>query len=75
MKIKEIRTSRGLSQSKLAELSGVNLRTLQQYEAGSRDINGVKLSSLLDLCLALDCDLTDILTDQELITKLERFRS
>lgn len=75
MKIKEIRTSRGLSQSKLAEASGVNLRTLQQYEAGTRDINGVKLSSLLDLCLALDCDLTDILTDQELIAKLERFRS
>ena len=75
MKLKEIRTNRGLSQSKFAELSGINLRTLQQYEQGSRNINGASLESLLNMCLALDCDLTDILTDAELIAKLQRFRT
>lgn len=68
--LKDIRLSRGLSQSQLAEKSGVNLRTLQQYEQGSRDINGASLSSLADLCIALNCNLPDILTDEELIKKL-----
>lgn len=70
MKLKEIRTKNGLSQSQLAKKSGVNLRTLQQYEQGSRDINGASLKSLLDLCIALDCKLPDILTDKDLIEKL-----
>lgn len=70
--LKEIRTSKGLSQSKLAERSGVNLRTLQQYEQGTRDINGASLASLTDLCIALECGLTEILTDQELIKKLNK---
>ncbi|MBQ1628436.1 MAG: helix-turn-helix transcriptional regulator, partial [Treponema sp.] len=31
--------SAGLTQKELSELSGVNLRTLQQYETGAKDIN------------------------------------
>lgn len=73
MKIKEVRKSKGLSQSKLAEKSGINIRTLQQYEIGGRDINGAKLSSLLDLCIVLECRLSDILTDENLIKKLNNY--
>lgn len=68
--LKDIREAKGLSQSKLVELSGVNLRTLQSYEQGQRDINGASLTSLVSLTKALDCKLTDILTDQELIKDL-----
>ena len=74
MKLKDVRTKRGISQAKLAELSGVNLRTLQQYEQESRNINGASLESIVDICLVLDCGLADILTDNVLISKLERLR-
>lgn len=68
--LKELRTKRGLSQSQLAERSGVNLRTLQQYEQGTRNINGASLSTLVDLSKVLECKVKDILTDQELIKKM-----
>ena len=37
--LKRIRNERGISQSKLAELSGVNVRMIQHYEQGFKDIN------------------------------------
>ena len=40
--IKKIRTERGYSQSKLSELSGVNLRMIQHYEQGVKDINSAQ---------------------------------
>lgn len=70
--LQEIRKNKGLSQSKLAEASGINLRTLQQYEVGSRSLDGAKLSSLLDLCEALDCKLSDIVEAPELQARLKK---
>ncbi len=40
-KLKEVRLAKGLSQSKLAEASGVSLRAIQSYEQGWRDIGNV----------------------------------
>lgn len=73
--LKDIRQQRGLSQSQLAEKSGINVRRLQNYEQESRDINGAKISVLLDLAIALECDLDDILSDQETIQKYKIFKN
>lgn len=73
--LQDIRKKRGLSQSQLAQKSGVNVRRLQNYEQGHRDINGAKISILLDLAIALECDLNDILSNNEVIHKYERFKS
>lgn len=59
------RKNRGITQAELAEMTGLNVRTLQCYEQGTKDINNAKLSTLLKICLALNCDLMDILTDKE----------
>ena len=62
-KLQNARLDAGLSQSQLASATGLNVRTLQCYEQGAKDLNGAKLATLLKLCLALDCKLGDILTD------------
>lgn len=66
-KIKEQRIKSGLSQSQLCDISGVNIRTLQMYEQGTRNINGCNLKSLIKLCKSLNCKLYEILDDEELV--------
>lgn len=51
----------GYSQRVLAEKSGVNLRTLQQYELGAKDINRAAGGNLLALAKTLGCRVEDIL--------------
>lgn len=67
--LKEIREKQGLSQSQLAKKAKINFRTLQYYEQGFRDINGAKLDTLINLALALNCNIRDILTSAELKEK------
>ena len=63
--LKERRQAAGLSQSQLAEAAGVNVRMYQKYEQGDRDISKAQLSTLLRICKALSCKLSDIVTDAE----------
>lgn len=70
-KLKLLRTEKKLSQRKLAEKSGVSLRTLQHYEIGDRDINGASLEALLKLSDVLEIKFYELLDDdlQEKIIK------
>ena len=52
--LKRIREARGLSQAKLAEASGVNVRMIQHYEQGSKDINAAAALTVYKLAQALD---------------------
>lgn len=70
--LKKIRESKGFSQSQLATACGFSVRTLQCYEQGSRDINGASLSTLVSMALTLECKLSDILSDQELVKNLSK---
>ena len=63
--LQKLRKAAGLSQSQLADLAGIKVQVLQQYERGARDINGAKLPTLLKICNALECRLADIITDEE----------
>ena len=74
-KLQDIRTEKGLSQGQLAKQAEVNVRILQHYEQGFRDINGAKLSTLLKLCLALNCRLSDILDDPETLDLLRKYEA
>ena len=69
--LKEIRESRGMSQKDLATVTGIPKRMIQAYEQDYRDIKGAKLSTLVTLCLALECHLSDIVDDSQLIKYLE----
>ena len=65
--LKEIRESRGMSQQDLSDKSGINKRMIQAYEQGYRDINGAKLTTLVTLCIALECHLSEIVEDAQLV--------
>ena len=60
-KLQEFRKNIGYSQRELAEKSGVNLRTLQQYELKAKDINKAATHTLLSLSKTLGCRVEDLL--------------
>ncbi len=51
----------GYSQRELADKSGVNLRTLQQYESGAKDINKASAQTIVALANVLGCKAEDLL--------------
>lgn len=73
-KLQDRRNQKRLSQKQLAEAADVNVRVLQHYEQGFRDINGTKLSTLLKLCITLECPLEAILDDPDTLDLLEQYR-
>lgn len=72
MALKEQRKLKGLSQGKLAERCGQSVRTIQSYEQKTKDINKASLENLLNLAIALECKISDILTDNNLIEKCKK---
>lgn len=72
--LKRIRLAAGLSQSQLAAETGINIRMIQYYEQGVKDLNSAKLTTLLKLCNALKCSLSEIVTDPETLDLLEKYK-
>ena len=60
-KLKLYRSLNELSQSELANLSGVSLRSIQMYEQRNKDINKASAESLLKLSRALNCEMEDLI--------------
>ena len=58
-KIKELRESKGISQYRLAELTGINRSTINRYENGS--IQKISFDNLLKICEALEIDIKKII--------------
>jgi len=63
--LKLLRQKTGLSQRELADLSGVPVRTIQQYEQRQKNINKAQAEYLVVLAKVLCCDV------EELIEKCE----
>lgn len=61
--LKRIRTAYGCSQRKLAEMSGVSLRSIQMYEQRNKDINKAQSDSLYRLAKALGCTMEDLMEE------------
>jgi transcriptional regulator with XRE-family HTH domain len=55
------REANGISQSELSRRSGVNVRTIQNFEQGRKDINSAGVVTVLSLAEALDVDVYDII--------------
>lgn len=59
--LKECRLRRNLTQSQLAAAAGVNIRIIQHYEQGSKDINKAAAATVYRLAKALNCRVEDLL--------------
>lgn len=59
--LKTMRQKRKLTQEQLAEISGVNLRSIRSYEQGDNDIGKAQAETLQMLAKALDCSIEDLL--------------
>ena len=64
-KLQELRKNIGYSQRELAEKSGVNLKTLQQYELKAKDINKAATTTLLAMSKTLGCKIEDLLENSK----------
>lgn len=64
-KLKQFRQRAGLSQSELAEASGVPVRTIQQYEQRQKSINKAQAEYLMMLARALSCNAEDLIESVE----------
>ena len=59
--LKIVRQASVLSQSKLAKLAGVKLRSIQMYEQKRNDINKAQVENLYKLAKVLGCNIEDLL--------------
>lgn len=64
-KLKTARQAKGLTQKQLAEASGLNLRTLQHYEQGSKDLNQAAAITVYGLAVILGVSVKDLLDIDE----------
>jgi len=63
--LKSMREYKGLSQSQLAKASNVNVRMIQHYEQGIKDINKAQVLTVLRLAEALGCDVYEIINERD----------
>ena len=56
-----LRNDKRLTQGKLSELSGVNIRMIQHYEQGVKDINKAQAITVYKLAEALGCSMEDLI--------------
>ncbi len=66
MGLKEIRKVRNMTQKELAVQSGVNFRTLQDYEQGHKSLLSANGDVLLRLSTALGCTTEDLLLPEQM---------
>ena len=62
--LKLLRIKSGKSQSKLADETGLSIRTLQMYEQGHREIANARIDVLLKICIALNCGLEELISSK-----------
>lgn len=61
MSLKSKRTKAKLTQSQLAVMSSVPVRTIRAYEQKTRNINEASYRTLKSLAMALKCEVPDLM--------------
>lgn len=73
VKLKEMRQAKGLSQSQLAEKAGLNVRTLQHYEQGSKIFDHARLDTILKCAIALSCKIEELIDNKEYLELIKTY--
>lgn len=72
-KLKAKRIDVGLTQSQLAERADMNVRTLQHYEQGSKNFDHARIDTILKVCLALECKMSDVIENEEYVELIDKY--
>lgn len=72
--LRMLRMKAGWTREFLAKKSGVSVDTIENYEQGFNDINGIGLKSVIALAQALNCKISDIIEDEEMLKRYKRVR-
>lgn len=59
-KLQTARQRAGFTQTELAKLADIPLKTLQAYEQGQRDISKAAIRTIYNLAAILRCNINDI---------------
>lgn len=62
-RLKKARISRGHTQESLAELSGVNIKSIASYEQNPGKLMAASIGTVFKLASALNCDVQDIINE------------
>lgn len=62
---KRLRLQHGVTQKELSEALGMSIHTLRAYEKGSRGFDSTDIGTFLKTCLALECEVDDLLESEE----------
>lgn len=65
-KLKQLREARGMTQKGLAEAAGISARSIERIDQGGHPIDDCSLDKILKICIALKCDIGDVLEDRTL---------
>ena len=60
-KLKKARIRKGYTQESLAELSGVNIKSIAAYEQNPAKLSNASVNTILKLCDSLGVDIEDII--------------
>lgn len=60
-KLKKARIARGYTQESLAELSGVNIKSIAAYEQSPAKFANASISTVMKLCDSLGVDIEDVI--------------
>lgn len=60
-RLKKIRTELGISQASLSDMTGIPLKTLQQYEQRQKNINKANVDYLVVLSRAMSCNIEQLI--------------
>lgn len=53
------RSLSGMTQKNVADATGMNIRQIQKFESGERNLGNMTLRNALSLAKALDCEVSD----------------
>ena len=63
--LKSLRIKSGLSQTQLAQMTEIPVRTIQQYEQKQKNINAARAEYIIKIAKVLNCDAEDLLEVDE----------
>lgn len=62
-KLKQMREAAGITQAALAKATGISVRVIQNYEQGTRPLNGARVITVKHIADALSCRIEDLIEE------------